>query len=160
MTCTEITQKSEIKSQITQWSNYSYKETKWFAKQSANNLRYASDKVLVAECLEDLLINSVMEVSENNGLTLNVGKTKFMITTTRQQGGESLRVRTGQVRRKVLSSLNHTIWLLRWYVFSTLFYGLYRNPPKIKKRHLKIWATEGSWGLVGVMVLQLSLIHI
>ena len=48
-----------------------------------NNLRYADDTILVAETLGDLqtLVNNIVECSEDYGLSLNIGKTKFMLIT-------------------------------------------------------------------------------
>lgn len=44
--------------------------------RSINNIRFADDTVLIAECLEHLQNgNRVVEASEVNGLSLNIKKT-------------------------------------------------------------------------------------
>ena len=52
-----------------------------------NNLRYADDKTLITENLDDLrtLINTVKETSEKAGLRLNIKKTKVMTTAGLQE---------------------------------------------------------------------------
>lgn len=52
-----------------------------------NNLRYADDTVLVAESAIELqdLLDRIVEVSSENGLTLNIQKTKYMIVTKSEQ---------------------------------------------------------------------------
>ena len=48
--------------------------------RNINNLRYADDTTLMAECEEELrrLLIKVKEESENTGLKLNIQKTKIM----------------------------------------------------------------------------------
>ena len=50
------------------------------ARRNINNLRYADDTTLVAECKEELksLLMKVKEESEKVGLKLNIQKTKIM----------------------------------------------------------------------------------
>ena len=50
------------------------------ARRNINNLRYADDTTLVAECEEELknLLMNVKEESEKVGLKLNIVKTKIM----------------------------------------------------------------------------------
>ena len=50
------------------------------ARRNINNLRYADDTTLMAECEEKLenLLMKVKEESEKVGLKLNIQKTKFM----------------------------------------------------------------------------------
>ena len=50
------------------------------AGRNINNLRYADDTTLMAECEEKLenLLMKVKEESENVGLKLSIQKTKFM----------------------------------------------------------------------------------
>src|SRR5574337_900817 len=50
------------------------------ARRNINNLRYADDTTLMAECKEALksLLMKVKEESEKVGLTLNIQKTKIM----------------------------------------------------------------------------------
>ena len=50
------------------------------AGRNINNLRYADDTTLVAECEEELknLLMNVKEESEKVGLKLNIVKTKIM----------------------------------------------------------------------------------
>ena len=50
------------------------------AGRNINNLRYADDTTLMAECEEELksLLMKVKEESENVGLKLNIQKTKIM----------------------------------------------------------------------------------
>ena len=51
-----------------------------FAERNINNLRYADDTTLMAECEEELksLLMKVKVESEKVGLKLNVQKTKIM----------------------------------------------------------------------------------
>ena len=51
-----------------------------FAGRNINNLRYADDTTLMAECEEELksLLMKVKEESEKVGLKLNIQKTKIM----------------------------------------------------------------------------------
>ena len=53
-----------------------------------NNLRYADNTALIADRLKDIqrLINSVVEAKENRGLTVNAGKTNFMMIAKTQRG--------------------------------------------------------------------------
>ena len=50
------------------------------SRRSINNLRYADDTILMAECEEELksLLMKVKEESEKAGLKLNIQKTKIM----------------------------------------------------------------------------------
>ena len=50
------------------------------ARRNINNLRYADDTTLIAECEEELksLLMKVKEESEKTGLKLNIQKTKIM----------------------------------------------------------------------------------
>ena len=50
------------------------------ARRNINNLRYADDTTLMAECKEELksLLIKVKEKSEKAGLKLNIQKTKVM----------------------------------------------------------------------------------
>ena len=50
------------------------------ARRNINNLRYADDTTLMAECEEELksLLMKVKEESENVGLKLNIQKTEIM----------------------------------------------------------------------------------
>ena len=64
------------------------------ARRNINNLRYADDTTLMAECeeLKSLLMN-VNEERENVGLKFNIQKTKIMAsgpTTSWQIGGETV----------------------------------------------------------------------
>lgn len=67
-----------------------------------NNLRFADDTVLIAECLEDLqrMIDQVVKSSEENGLTLNEKKTKLMVISKIQQHPGNLTIH-GEVIEKV-----------------------------------------------------------
>ena len=53
------------------------------AGRNINNLRYADDTTLMAECEEALnsLLMKVKEESENVGLKLNIKKTKIMASS-------------------------------------------------------------------------------
>ena len=53
-----------------------------FAGRNINNLRYADDTTLMAESEEELksLLMKVKEESEKVGLTLNIQKTKIMVS--------------------------------------------------------------------------------
>ena len=59
-----------------------------------NNIRYADDTVILAECLEDLqiMMDKTARYSEEYGLTLNVKKTKFMKISKRPQHKETLMI--------------------------------------------------------------------
>ena len=65
------------------------------ARRNINNLRYADDTTLMAECEEELnsLLMKVKEESEKVGLKLNIQKTKNMASgpiTSWQIDGETL----------------------------------------------------------------------
>ena len=65
------------------------------AGRNINNLRYADDTTLMAESEEELkrLLMKVKEESEKVGLTLNIQKTKIMLSgpiTLWQTDGETL----------------------------------------------------------------------
>ena len=53
------------------------------ARRNVNNLKYADDTTLMAESEEELksLLMKVKEVSEKNGLKLNIQKTKIMASS-------------------------------------------------------------------------------
>ena len=63
--------------------------------RNINNLRYADDTILMAECKEELksLLMKVKEESEKGGLKLNIQKTKIMASgpiTSWQIDGETM----------------------------------------------------------------------
>ena len=65
------------------------------ARRNINNLRYADDTMLMAECKEKLkkLLMNVKEESEKVGLKLNIQKTKIMAPgpiTSSQIDGETI----------------------------------------------------------------------
>ena len=65
------------------------------AGRNINNLRYADDTILMAECKEELksLLMKVKEKSEKAGLKLNIQKTKIMASgpiTSWQINGETI----------------------------------------------------------------------
>ena len=65
------------------------------AGRNINNLRYADDNTLLAECKEELksLLMKVKEESEKVGLKLNIQKTKIMASgpiTSWQIDGETV----------------------------------------------------------------------
>ena len=65
------------------------------ARRNLNNLRYADDSTLMAECREELksFLMKVKEESEKAGLTLNIQKTKIMASgpiTSWQIDGETV----------------------------------------------------------------------
>ena len=65
------------------------------ARRNINNLRYADDTTLMAECKEELrsLLMKVKEESEKFGLKLNIQKTKIMASgpiTSWQIDGETM----------------------------------------------------------------------
>ena len=69
------------------------------ARRSINNLRYADDTTLMAESEEELksFLIKVKEESEEDGLKLNIQKTKIMASspiTSRQIGGETMEMMT------------------------------------------------------------------
>lgn len=76
-------------------------------EKPVNNIRYADDTVLIAETLEDLqcILNKVVAASEENGLTLNVKKTKFMIISKKQQVNGNI---------FMITSLNEYINIIIW----------------------------------------------
>ena len=53
------------------------------ARRNVNNLRYADDTTLMAECEEELksLLMNVKDESEKAGLKLNIQKTKIMASS-------------------------------------------------------------------------------
>ena len=64
-------------------------------QRNINNLRYADDTTLMAECEEKLksLLMKVKEESEKVGLKVNIQKTKIMVSgpiTSRQIDGETV----------------------------------------------------------------------
>ena len=66
------------------------------ARRNTDNLRYADDTALMAECEEELksLLMKVKEESENVGLKLNIQKTKIMASdpiTSWQIDGETMK---------------------------------------------------------------------
>ena len=68
------------------------------AGRKTNNLRYADDTALMAECEEELksLLMKVKEESEKVGLKLNILKTKIMTSgpiTSWQIDGETMETR-------------------------------------------------------------------
>ena len=67
------------------------------AGRNINNLRYADDTTLMAECQEELKsLLKVKEESEKVGLKLNIQKTKIMASgpiTSWEIGGETVDVR-------------------------------------------------------------------
>ena len=67
--------------------------------RNINNLRYADDTTLMAESEEELksLLITVKEESENDGLKLNIQKTKIMASgpiTSRQTDGKTVETET------------------------------------------------------------------
>ena len=65
------------------------------ARRNLNNLRYADDTTLMAECEEDLksLLMKMKEESEKVVLKLNIQKTKIMASgpiTSREMDGETV----------------------------------------------------------------------
>ena len=67
------------------------------AGRNINNLRYADDTTVMAECEEGLksLLMKVKEESEKAGLTLNSQKTKIMAScpiTSKQTDGERIEI--------------------------------------------------------------------
>ena len=70
-----------------------------FSGRNINNLRYADDTTLVAECKGELksLLMKVKEENEKFGLKLNIQKAKIMASgpiTTRQIDGEAVEIVT------------------------------------------------------------------
>ena len=81
------------------------------AGRNINNLRYADDTTLMAECEElKSLLMKVKEESEKVGLKLNIQKTKIMASspiTSWPIDGESMETVTDSI---FLSSKNHCRW--------------------------------------------------
>ena len=99
------------------------------AGRNINNLRYADDTMLMAECEEELksLLMKVKEESEKVGLKLNIQKTKIMasgpITSGRIDGEtvetvqilffwtpKSLQMVTAAMKLKDIYSLEGKLW--------------------------------------------------
>ena len=98
------------------------------ARRNINNLRYADDTTLMAECEEELKsLLKVKEESEKVGLKLDIQKTKIMasgVITSWQIDGEtvetvtdfilgapkSLRVVTAAMKLKDAYSLEEKLW--------------------------------------------------
>ena len=82
------------------------------AGRNINNLRYADDTTLMAECDEELKspLMKVKEESENVGLKLNIQKTKIMASALSTSG--QIYMKTGQtVTDFILEELqNHCRW--------------------------------------------------
>ena len=81
------------------------------ASRNINNLRYADDTTLMAECKEELKspLMKVKEKSENVGLKLNIQKTKIMASgpiTSWQIDGETVETVTDYF----LGLQNHCTW--------------------------------------------------
>ena len=84
------------------------------AGRNINNLRYADDTTLVAECEKELknLLMKVKEESEKVGLKLNIQKTKIMASgpiTSQQIDGETMDI----VRDFIFLGLQN---LCRWWL--------------------------------------------
>ena len=84
------------------------------AGRNNNNLRYADDTTLMAECKEEQknLLMKVKEESEKAGLKLNIQKTKIMASgpiTSWQIDGETMET----VRGFILLGQNHCRWWLQ-----------------------------------------------
>ena len=82
------------------------------AGRNINNLRYADDTTLMAECEEELKspLMKVKEESENVGLKLNIQKTKIMASAL--SASVQIYMKTGQtVTDFILEELqNHCRW--------------------------------------------------
>ena len=81
------------------------------AWRNINNLRYADDTTLMAECEEELksLLMKAKEESEKVGLKFNVQKTKIMASgpiTSWQIDGKTVKT----VRDFILGIQNHCRW--------------------------------------------------
>ena len=81
------------------------------ARRNINNLRYADDNTLMAECEEELksLLMKVKEESEKVGLKLNIQKTKIMASgpmTSWEIDGETVET----VRDYFFELQNHCRW--------------------------------------------------
>ena len=84
------------------------------AGRNINNLRYADDTILMAECKEELksLLMKVKEESEKNGLKLDIQKMKIMASspiTSWQIDGETVET----VSDYFFGLQNHCIWWLQ-----------------------------------------------
>ena len=84
------------------------------ARRNINNLRYAHDTTLTAECEEELksLLMKVKEESEKLGLRLSIQKTKIMASgpiTSWQIDGETVETVTDYF----FGLQNHCRWCLR-----------------------------------------------
>lgn len=66
-----------------------------------NNLRYADDTVLLAGTLEDLqaIINKIVVISEEYGLSLNISKTKYMLIAKTTQDNRRIYVKNQPIER-------------------------------------------------------------
>ena len=70
--------------QSTSWETLGWKNHKLeIAGRNTNNLRYADDTILIAECEEELnsLLKKVKEESKKVGLKLNIQKTEIMASS-------------------------------------------------------------------------------
>ena len=81
------------------------------ARRNINNLTYADDTTLMAECEEELksLLMKVKKESEKAGLKLNIQKMKIMasgLITSRQIDGETMET----VRDYFWGLQNHCRW--------------------------------------------------
>ena len=74
------------------------------AKRNINNLRYADDTTLMAECEEELksLLMKVKEESEKAGLKLNIQKTKIMASDP---------ITSWQIDRETVETVRNFIFL-------------------------------------------------
>ena len=82
------------------------------ARRNINNLRYADDTILMAECKEELksLLMKVKEESEKVGLKVNIQKTKIMASShiiSWQIDGETVETVADFI---VLGFQNHCRW--------------------------------------------------
>ena len=81
------------------------------ARRNTNNLRYAEDTTLMAECEElKSLLMKVKEESEKVGLKLNIQKTKIMASgpiTSWQINGETMEIVTDFILGELQ---NHCRW--------------------------------------------------
>ena len=73
------------------------------AGRNINNLRYADDTTLMAECEEELksLLMKVKEESEKVGLKLNIQKTKIMASSP---------ITSWQIDRETVETVTDFIW--------------------------------------------------
>ena len=84
------------------------------AERNINNIRYADDTTLIAECEEELksLLMKVKKESEKTGLKWNIQKTKIMASgpiTSWQIAGETMETGTNYF----LGLQNHCRWWLQ-----------------------------------------------